>query len=71
VPAESSSNLGMLVGGVVAEDHMDRLSSGHCASIRLRKRMNFCWRCGYMLRPITVPSSMLSAANSVVLPLRL
>src|ERR1700692_4746918 len=47
------------------------IRTGTCASAVLRKRMNsWCrWRC--MLRPMTVPSSPLRAANSVVGPWRL
>ena len=33
--------------------------------------MNSWWRCRLMQRPITVPSRILSAANRVVVPLRL
>jgi hypothetical protein len=37
----------------------------------LRKRMNSTWRWRCMQRPMTVPSSTLSAANRVVVPCRL
>jgi hypothetical protein len=64
VPAELPlQHLGMLVAAVVVEDR--------ARSTAFRKRMNsWCrWRC--MQRLITVPSSTSSAANRVVVPLRL
>ena len=35
-----SSNIGMLVGGVIVDDGVDRLTRGACFSMTLRKRMN-------------------------------
>ena len=53
---EPLAHLGMLVGGVVVEDHVDRLAGGHLAlRSALRKRMNSWWRWRCMLRPMTVP----------------
>jgi hypothetical protein len=37
---EPGQHLGMLVGGVVVGDGVDRLSAGTARSIALRKRMN-------------------------------
>ena len=37
---EPSSNVEMLMGGVVVDDSVDRLSCGTCFSMTLRKRMN-------------------------------
>ena len=62
---------GMLVGGVVVEDHMDALAGRISASMALRKRMNSWWRWRCMQRPMTLPSSTLRAANRVVVPCRL
>jgi hypothetical protein len=47
------------------------LPAGTARSTALRKAMNSWWRCWGMQRPTTVPSSTLSAANRVVVPLRL
>lgn len=41
VPAEPFSNLGMLVGGVVVEDDVDRLSSRHLCFDQLKKADEF------------------------------
>ena len=38
---EASANIGMLMGGVIVDDGVDRLLSNEtCFSITLRKRMN-------------------------------
>ena len=64
-------DVGLFVGGMVDEG-MDDFSGRRTArSTPLRNRMNSWWRCRLMQRPITVPSRMLSAANRVVVPLRL
>ena len=42
--AEPFDHLGMLVGGVVVQDHMDQLARRDLASMALRKRMNSWWR---------------------------
>ena len=69
--SEPLDHLGMLVGGIVVQDHVDQLAGGTSRSMALRNRMNsWCrWRC--MQRPITLPSSTSSAANRVVVPWRL
>ena len=72
MPAQPGDRFGVLVGAVVVEDRMDGLAGrGTSRSMALRKRMNsWCrWRC--MQRPITVPSRTLSAANRLVVRLRL
>ena len=69
---EPLPHLGVLVGGVVVEDRRGSpCRPARSRSTALRKRMNsWCrWRC--MHWPMTVPSSTLSAANRVVVPLRL
>jgi hypothetical protein len=68
---EPFENLGLFVGGVVVDDGVDNFPAGTARSTALRRRMNSWWRCRLMQRPITVPSRRLSAANRVVLPLRL
>jgi hypothetical protein len=59
------------VGGIVVEDDGDRLASCDLAldSIEKADELEMRWRC--MQRPITVPSSTLSAANGVVVSCRL
>ena len=64
-------DVGLFVGGIVVDDGVDDFSGRTARSTALRKRMNSWWRCRLLQRPITVPSRMLSAANSVVVPLRL
>jgi hypothetical protein len=61
----------MLVGCVVVDDGLDDPAGWHRQRDGIEKRMNAAcrWRC--MQRPITVPSSTFSAANSVVVPWRL
>jgi len=61
----------MLVGGVVSRTTWIDLSAATSRSTVLRKRMNSLWRWRCMQRPMTVPSSRLSAANRVVVPCRL
>jgi hypothetical protein len=53
-------------GGVVVERRMDQLTGGDFAFDGVEEADEFAvrWRC--MQRPITVPSSTLSAANRVV-----
>ena len=68
---EPFEDLGLFVGGIVVDDGVDDFPAGTARSTALRKRMNSWWRCRLMQRPITVPSRMLSAANRVVVPLRL
>ena len=53
VPGEPGADLGMLVGGVVVEDHVDQLAGRHRALDALRKRMNSWWRWRAMQRPTT------------------
>ena len=61
MPFQPGFDLRMFVGGVVVDDGFDQLAGRH----RLRKRMNSSCRCCCMQRPITRPSSTLSAANRV------
>jgi hypothetical protein len=58
----------MLVRGVIVEDGVDQ-PAGTAASTVLRKRMKSWWRA--MQRPMAVPSSTFSAANSVVVACRM
>ena len=71
VPVEPLADLWVLVSGIVVEDHMDCFAGWGAGFDQIEKRMNSWWRWRCMLRPITVPSSTLSAAKSVVVPLRL
>ena len=60
-----------LVSGIVVDDQMKIEIGGVCGSISLRKRRNSRWRWRGRHVPMTLPSSMFSAANRVVVPLRL
>ena len=72
VAAEPGAHLGMLVGGVVVEDHMDALADldlgldgveeadEHLVAVAL-----------HVQRPMTLPSSVSRAANGMVVPWRL
>ena len=71
VPLEPLADLGMLVGGIVDEDYLDRLAGGDARFDQIEEADESWWRCRCVLRPITVPSRTLSAAKSVVVPLRL
>ena len=68
---QPGQHLWMLVGGIIVEDDVDRLVSRDLALDGIEKTDAFevRWRC--MQRPITVPSSTLSAANRVLVPCRL
>ena len=59
-----------LMGRVIVDDQM-QVDAGVLRSTSLRKRRNSRWRWRGMHVPITLPSSMFSAANRVVVPLRL
>jgi hypothetical protein len=56
------------VGGVVVEDDVNRLASRHLGLYDIEETNEFLmtWRC--MLRPMTVSSRTVSAANRVVVP---
>jgi len=43
-PAFARQAFGVLVGGIIVEDDMDRLSAATWRSTALRKRMNSRWR---------------------------
>ena len=72
VAAEPGAHLGMLVGGVVVEDHMDALADWdlgldgveeadeHLVAVAL-----------HVQRPMTLPSSVSRAANGMLVPWRL
>ncbi len=64
-------DLGVFVGGVVVGDGVDDFAGRDGAFHALRNLMNSAWVCFGMQRPTTVPSRILRAANSVVVPLRL
>ena len=64
-------DVGLFVGGVVIDDGMDDFSGRDGALDAVEELNELLWRCRLMQRPITVPSRMLSAANRVVVPLRL
>jgi hypothetical protein len=68
---QPGQHFGMLVGGIIVKDDMDWPAGRDLTLDSMRKRMNSRWRCRYMQRRITVPSSTLSAANRVVVPCRL
>ena len=68
---QPSQHLGMFVGGIVVEHRMDQLAGRDFALDGVEERMNSRWRWRCMQRPMTVPSSTLSAANRVVVPCRL
>ena len=57
--------------GVALEKRIEFRIGIHLGDVVEEKRMNSWWRCRLMQRPITVPSRILRAANSVVVPLRL
>ena len=68
---EAIGNIEMLMGGVIVDDGVNRLSSGNLllddieeANELLMAMVAAC------LRPITVPSRTFIAANSVVVPWR-
>ena len=71
MPAEPGANSGLLVGGVVVEDDVDGPFGGQLGrdGVQEMDALLMAMRC--IVRPITDPSSTLSTANSVVLPLRL
>ena len=68
---EPAQHLGVRVAAVVVEDDVDDLAGRNRALDRVQEAQELLcrWRC--MQRPITVSSSTLSAANSVVVPWRL
>jgi hypothetical protein len=67
---EPSANIGMLMGGVIVDDGVDRLSYGNLFldDIEETDELLMAMRC--MLRPITLPSRTFIAANKVVVPCR-
>ena len=68
MPGQPLAYLRMLVGRIVVDDGVDYFPCRDLSSTVLRKRMNSWWRWRCMLRPMTVPSRILRAANSVVVP---
>ena len=68
---EPLADLRMFIGDVIVDDRLDRFPrwSPLLDGVEEANELSMRWRC--MLRPITVPSSTLSAANSVVVPCRL
>ena len=71
VAGEPGFDLGMLVGGVVVEDGVDQLAGRDLALDGVEEADELLVRCRCMQRPRTTPSSMLRAANRVVVPWRL
>ena len=69
VAFEPSSNIGMLVGGGVVDDGVDRPSHGNLFLDDIEEANELLMTMA-LLRPITVPSSTFMAANSVVAPCR-
>ncbi len=71
MPCEPFTHLRMLVGRIVVDDRMDRLS---CRQLRLdgiEEADELLMPMALHVAAVTVPSNTLSAANSVVVPLRL
>ena len=68
VPREPGANLGMFVGGIVIDNGVDQLAGRHFAlnSVQEADELRWRWRC--MQRPMTLPFSVLRAANSEVDP---
>jgi hypothetical protein len=71
MPVKPGHNFQVLMGSVVVQHDVNVFPLGTLASIWLRKRMNSWWRCFCMHCPMTEPFRTLSAANKVVVPLRL
>jgi hypothetical protein len=67
VPLEPLADLKVLAGCVVKQ-HMDRLAGGHPCLDQISNLDEFLVGCRCMLPLITVPSSMIGAAKSVVVP---
>ena len=68
---EPFEDLGLFVGGIVVDDGVDDFSGRHGALDGVEEANELLVAMRLMQRPITVPSRMLSAANRVVVPLRL
>jgi hypothetical protein len=62
------AHLGMFVGGIVVDDGVDRLSLRHLRLDGIEEADELLMAVALMLCPMTVPSRMLRAANSVVVP---
>jgi len=58
----------MFVGRIVVDDGVDRLFDGDLRLDRIEEADELLVAMRCMLRPMTVPSRMLRAANSVVVP---
>ena len=82
VAAEPGAHLGMLVGGVVVEDHMDALAGRDIGLDGVEEADELLVAVAlhaapddlaleHVQRPMTLPSSTLRAANRVVVPCRL
>src|ERR1700730_4011105 len=71
MPLEPALYRGSLVGGIIVDDEM-QIEIGRCPFVDgVEEAEEFAMPVGGMHSPMTVPSSMLSAANRVVVPLRL
>ena len=68
---EPGAHLGMLVGGVVVEDDVDGLTGRQFGVDSVEKADELLMPVTLLFLPMTMPSSTLRAANSVVVPLRL
>ena len=68
---EPGLHLGMLVCGIVVEDGVDQLAGRDGALDGVEEADELLMAMRGMQRPMTVPSSTLSAANRVVVPWRL
>ena len=71
VARQPGQHSGCLWWLIVVEHRVDHLAGRNLALDGVEKRMNSRWRWRCIQRPMTVPSSTLSAANSAVLPCRL
>jgi hypothetical protein len=71
VIGQLSLHLRVLVGGVVFQDCMDDFTRWNGTLDGVEELDELLWRCWFMQRPTTVPSSTFKAANSVVVPWRL
>ena len=71
MPCQPLSHLRMLVGYVVVDDGVDRLLDRHLRLDGIEEADELLVPVALQLRPMTVPSRTLRAANSVVVPWRL
>ena len=68
---EPGAHLGVLVGGVVIDDGVNEFPGWHRGLDLVEEADEFLMAVALHVRPITVPSSTLSVANTVVVPCRM